>query len=97
MMLDPILTLDERFGTCPPNATSAAACNPNVPLLTSIMSPNILRFAQNANDGYPNGRRPQDRVSDLLNTLMLQKQVNDGTTTKIPDPSFPFLKPPLQP
>jgi len=97
MMLDTILTLDKRFGTCPADATSASSCNPNVPLLTAVLSPNILRFAQNANDGYPNGRRPQDRVSDLLITLLLQLQINDGTTTKTPDPGFPFLKPPLQP
>ena len=96
VILSQILTLDKRFGTCPQNATSAASCNPNVPLLASVAVPDVLRFASNANDGYPNGRRPQDRTTDLLLTLILQKQINDGTTTKTPCPGFPFLRPPLQ-
>jgi len=96
VILNQILTLDKRFGTCPQNATSAASCNPNVPLLASVAVPDVLRFASNANDGYPNGRRPQDRTTDLLLTLILQKQINDGTTTKTPCPGFPFLRPPLQ-
>src|SRR5205807_2602412 len=41
MMLDTILTLDKKFGTCPQDATSASSCNPNVPFLTSVLSPNI--------------------------------------------------------
>ena len=96
IILDQILTLDKKFGTCPPSTISAASCNLNVPLLMSIAVPDILRFASNANDGYPNGRRPQDRTTDLLMTLILQVQVNDGTTTKTPCPGFPFLRPPLQ-
>lgn len=71
-------------------------CSPNVPLLASLLAPDILRFASNANDGYPNGRRPQDRTTDLLITLILQLPVNDGTTTKTPCSGFPFLRPPLQ-
>jgi len=92
-----ILTLDQRFGTCPASATTAGECNPNTPLLEALLVPNILRFASNANDGYPNGRRPQDRVADLLTSLILQVPgFTDGTTTKASCPAFPFLRPPLQ-
>jgi len=97
VILDEILALDKKFGTCPPSATNAADCNPNVPLLASILVPDILRFASNANDGYPNGRRPQDRTSDLLISLILNVPgFTDGTTTKTPCLGFPFLRPPLQ-
>src|SRR5262249_4081901 len=43
IILNQILALDQKFGTCPPGATSAAACNPNVPLLASVAVPDILR------------------------------------------------------
>ena len=98
VMLDRILALDVKFGTCQGGNTSApAACNPNVPLLSSILIPDILRFASDANDGYPNGRRPTDRTTDLLLSLILNVPgFTDGTSTKTGCPGFPFLRPPLQ-
>jgi len=97
VILDQILTLDKKFGTCPPTATSAAACNPNVPLLASVAVPDILRFASNAADGYPNGRQPADRTTDILISLILQLPgFTDGTSAKTYCLEFPFLGPPLQ-
>lgn len=108
-ILKQIINLDAKFKTCQNGNTTGAsacgstplpqcatACNPNVPLLASVAVPDVLRFASNAPDQYPNGRRPQDRTTDLLLTLILQQPVNDGTKTKDPCPGFPFLKPPLQ-
>jgi Domain of unknown function (DUF4331) len=93
-----IVALDKKFGTCAdPNATTAAGCNPNAAFLESVVVPNILRFAMDAFDGYPNGRLPSDRVTDLLTTLILRlTNFTDGTTTKTYCPGFPFLRPPLQ-
>ncbi len=97
VILDQILALDKKFGTCPPTATSAASCNPNVPLLASVAVPDILRFASNVTDGYPNGRQPSDRTTDLLISLILQiPGFTDGTATKTYCTVFPFLGPPLQ-
>jgi len=106
-ILQQILTLDKNFGTCPQTATSAASCNPNVPLLASVAVPDILRFASNLPDGYPNGRQLFDRTTDTLISLILQiPGFTDGTSAKhycLPstdfpgDPTaFPFLAPPLQ-
>jgi hypothetical protein len=97
VILNQILTLDKKFGTCPASATSAASCNPNVPLLASVAVPDILRFTSDAPDGYPNGRRPADRTTDLLIQLILNlPSFTDGTPTKTACPAFPFLRPPLQ-
>ncbi len=96
-ILAQILTLDKKFGTCPATAASAAACNPNVPLLASVAVPDILRFASNLPDGYPNGRRLADRTTDLLISLILQLPgFTDGTSTKTYCSVFPFVGPPLQ-
>jgi len=81
VILDQILTLDKKFGTCPPTATSAAACNPNVPLLASVAVPDILRFASNAADGYPNGRQPADRTTDqVIDALRLYLEAEKAKT-----------------
>jgi Domain of unknown function (DUF4331) len=97
LILTQILTLDKKFGTCPANATSAASCNPNVPLLASVAVPDILRFASNVADGFPNGRRPADRTTDVLISLIVQLPgFTDGTATKTYCSAFPFLGPPLQ-
>jgi Domain of unknown function (DUF4331) len=101
IILKQILTLDQKFGSCPPTATSATSCNPNVALLASLAVPDILRFANNVPDGYPNGRRPEDRTTDLLLGLIVNPPESpgvftDGTSTKFPCSVFPFLRPPLQ-
>ena len=96
-ILSQILTLDQKFGTCPPSATSAASCNPNVPLLASVAVPDILRFASNAPDGYPNGRQLADRTTDILISLIVQLPgFTDGTSAKTYCSVFPFVGPPLQ-
>jgi hypothetical protein len=96
-ILNQILALDKAFGTCPATATSAAACNPNVPLLASVAVPDLLRFASNIADGYPNGRQLADRVTDVLISLILQiPSFTDGTATKTYCSAFPFVGPPLQ-
>lgn len=98
VILNQILTLDKAFGTCPSTATSAAACNPNVPLLASVAVPDTLKFAVNQHDGFPNGRQLQDRTTDLLISLILQLPgFTDGTAAKTYCSVFPFLGPPLQP
>ena len=98
VILNQILTLDKKFGTCQMgNTSSAAACNPNVPLLASVAVPDVLRFTTDAPDGYPNGRLPSDRTTDLLIQLILNlSSFTDGTPQKTYCPSFPFLRPPLQ-
>jgi Domain of unknown function (DUF4331) len=97
VILKQILTLDQKFGTCPPTATSAASCNPNVPLLASVAVPDVLRFASNVPDGFPNGRQPADRTTDILISLILQiPGFTDGTAVKTYCSVFPFLGPPLQ-
>jgi len=97
VILNQILALDKTFGTCPATATSATACNPNVPLLASVAVPDVLRFASNLGDGFPNGRRPADRTTDVLISLILQiPNFTDGTATKTYCSVFPFLGPPLQ-
>jgi hypothetical protein len=96
-ILSQILTLDKKFGTCPATATSAASCNPNVPLLASVAVPDILRFASNAPDGYPNGRQLADRTTDILISLIVQLPgFTDGTSAKTYCSVFPFVGPPLQ-
>ena len=97
VILNQILTLDKKFGTCPPTATSAASCNPNVPLLASVAVPDVLRFASNVPDGYPNGRQLADRTTDILISLILQLPgFTDGTAAKTYCSVFPFVGPPLQ-
>jgi hypothetical protein len=97
VILNQILTLDKKFGTCPPTATSAASCNPNVPLLASLAVPDVLRFASNVPDGYPNGRQLADRTTDILISLILQLPgFTDGTAAKTYCSVFPFVGPPLQ-
>ena len=97
VILNQILTLDKKFGTCPSTATSAAACNPNVPLLASVAVPDVLRFASNAPDGYPNGRQLADRTTDILISLILQLPgFTEGTSAKTYCSVFPFVGPPLQ-
>jgi len=96
-ILDQILALDKKFGTCPQNATSAASCNPNVPFLASVAVPDTLKFAFNLPDGYPNGRQLADRTTDTLISLILQiPGFTDGTATKTACPTFPYLQPPVQ-
>jgi Domain of unknown function (DUF4331) len=97
VILDQILTLDKAFGTCPSTATSAASCNPNVPLLASVAVPDTLKFALNLPDGFPNGRQLGDRTTDLLINLILQlPNFTDGTAAKTYCTAFPFAGPPLQ-
>ncbi|MBV8294308.1 MAG: DUF4331 family protein [Mycobacterium sp.] len=98
VILNQILTLDKLFGTCPPTATSAVSCNPNVPLLASVAVPDTLKFALNLPDGFPNGRQLGDRVTDLLLRLIVQlpQDFTDGTLVKTYCPEFPFAGPPLQ-
>jgi len=62
-----------------------------------VAVPDVLRFTTDAPDGYPNGRLPSDRTTDLLIKLILNlASFTDGTATKTYCPSFPFLRPPLQ-
>ena len=97
IILGRLLALDQQFGTCPTSATSAAACNPNARLLTSILVPDTLKFAANVPDGYPNGRQLADRVTDVLISLFLQVPgFTDGTSSKTYCSQFPFLGPPIQ-
>jgi hypothetical protein len=96
VILAQILNLDAKFGTCKNGNTTGAAgcgstpllqcavaCNPNVPQLAAVAVPDVLRFASNAPDGYPNGRQLFDRTTDLLISLILQiPNFTDGTDVK---------------
>jgi len=82
-ILGQIVDLDHKFQTCPAAVTDAFVCNPNTPLLASLAVPDVLRFASNAPDGYPNGRRLFDRTTDALISLILQiPNFTDGTDVK---------------
>jgi hypothetical protein len=66
-------------------------------VLAALAVPDILRFASNQPDGYPNGLQPQDRTTDLLIKLILNlSSFTDGTSVKTYCTQFPFLGPPLQ-
>jgi hypothetical protein len=66
-------------------------------LLASVAVPDVLRFASKVPDGYPNGRQPADRTTDILISLILQiSGFTDGTSAKTYCSVFPFLGPPLQ-
>ena len=90
--------------TLPACLAAATACNPNLPLLASLAIPDVLRFASNVLDGYPNGRRLADHTTDLLIQLIVQTDrlnppispFTDGTQPKESCPNFPFLGSPLQ-
>jgi hypothetical protein len=98
VILDQILNLDKKFGTCQNgNTTSAAACNPNVPFLASVAVPDTLKFSYDELEGYPNGRQLADRTTDVLISLILQiPGFTDGTAVKTYCSVFPFLGPPIQ-
>jgi hypothetical protein len=96
MFLNQVDALNAAF--CLGLGTACQTPNPNKPLLRSIMVPDTLRFASSLSDGYPNGRRLQDPVTDLLTSLILQiPGFTDGTRgDKSFCPGFPYLAPPLQ-
>jgi len=98
-----ILTVDKKFGTCPATETNVFNCNPNVGALAAVAVPDVLRFARNAADQYPNGRVPSDPTTNLLISLIVQTNklgVTNFTDGTMPKPYcvgvFPYLKPPLQ-
>lgn len=96
MFLNQVDAIDAAF--CSRLATACQTPNPNKSLLQTLMVPDTLKFATGVLDGYPNGRRPEDHVTDLLIQLILQiPGFTDGTTgDKSFCPDFPFLAPPLQ-
>jgi hypothetical protein len=96
VIVNQINSLDAKF--CPLHPADCKNPNPNIPLLASVAVPDVLRFASNAPDGYPNGRRPADRTTDILIGLILQAPgFTDRTAVKTYCSQFPFLGPPLQP
>jgi hypothetical protein len=95
VILNQIASLDAKF--CPLHPLDCKNPNPNIPLLASVAVPDILRFASNAPDGYPNGRQLADRTTDILISLILQLPgFTDGTSAKTYCSGFPFVGPPLQ-
>jgi hypothetical protein len=100
-IVNQIKTLDQKF--CPNLPPACTTPNPFIPLLASVAVPDVLRFASNLPDGYPNGRQLTDPTTDILISLILQvvdgagnPAFTDGTQPKPTCPSFPFLNPPLQ-
>lgn len=74
----------------------------NVAILASVALPDTLKFNVNQPDGFPNGRRLQDRPTDLeLQLVTGITNVTDGTAAlqaaKVFLPAFPYLGPPCQP
>jgi Domain of unknown function (DUF4331) len=97
VMADWIVALDRKFGTCRPGTAAPESCNPNLPFIQSLVIPETLKFAENLPDGYPNGRAPTDRATDILISLILQLPgFTDGTSAKPLCTAFPYLHPPLQ-
>ena len=95
VILDQIASLDAKF--CPLHPMDCKTPNPNIPLLASVAVPDVLRFASQQPDGYPNGRQLADRTTDILISLILQLPgFSDGTNVKTYCSLFPFLGPPLQ-
>lgn len=85
----PIVASLNAFGTSPAN----------IQTLASVALPDTLKvnFAQPA--GFPNGRRPQDDVIDVLLELILNGPVPDGVDAndRAFSPTFPYLADPHQP
>jgi hypothetical protein len=66
-------------------------------LAASVAVPDVLEFTSDAPDGYPNGRLPSDRTTDLpIQLIPNLPSFTDGTQTKTYCPTFLFLRPPLQ-
>jgi Domain of unknown function (DUF4331) len=84
-----ILNTLKNFGTSPANTA----------ILASVAVPDTLKFDTRQPDGYPNGRVLQDRVIDILLTLILNSPTTDGTAAEQGNrpygSKFPFLEPPL--
>jgi hypothetical protein len=94
-----ILQTLKKFGT--------SAVNTNI--LASVAVPDTLKFDLSQPDGFPNGRRLQDRVIDILLALILNLDLNN-LYTNFPEgvdrtrskqaaknylSTFPFAGPPL--
>ncbi|MBV8779605.1 MAG: DUF4331 family protein [Alphaproteobacteria bacterium] len=68
-----------------------------VSLLASVAVPDTLKFDTSQPDGYPNGRRLADRVTDLLISLIVNiPGFTGGNAVKTYLAAFPFAGPPLQ-
>lgn len=83
-----ILQTLAHFGT---NAANTAT-------LASVAVPDTLKFDVTKPDGFPNGRKLDDRVIDTLLTLILNQPTSDGTPgNDVPLlQDFPYLAPPHQ-
>jgi len=73
----------------------------NVAILAAVALPDTLKFNVSQPDGFPNGRRLQDRPVDLeLQLITGNPAVTDGTaalqTAKVYLSTFPYLGPPCQ-
>jgi len=73
----------------------------NVQILASVAVPDTLKFDVTKPDGFPNGRRLQDRVIDTeLQLITGNPAVTDGTAAKqaakVYLSTFPYLGPPCQ-
>lgn len=79
----------KNFGT---NATTMAT-------LLSIVVPDTLKLDTTKPDGFPNGRRLQDRPVDFTLSLILNTPTTDGTgpeqAARHYGTTFPYLEPPL--
>jgi hypothetical protein len=74
----------------------------NVAILASVALPDTLKFNVSQPDGFPNGRRIQDRPTDIeLQLVTGNSAVTDGTAAlqaaKVYLSTFPYLGPPCQP
>jgi hypothetical protein len=95
VILNQIAALDAKF--CPLHPMDCKTPNPNIAILASVAVPDVLRFASQQPDGYPNGRQLTDRTTDILISLILEiPGFTDGTSVKTYCSMFPFLGPPLQ-
>ena len=70
----------------------------NTAILASVAVPDTLKFDVTKPDGFPNGRKLDDRVIDIILSLVLNKPTTDGTPgNDVPFlTDFPYLAPPHQ-
>lgn len=73
----------------------------NIPILAAVALPDTLKMNLNQPDGYPNGRRLQDRPVDLeLQLVTGNPNITDGAAAlqaaKVYLSTFPYLGPPCQ-
>jgi hypothetical protein len=85
---------DEALATLRAFATP----RPNVEVLASVALPDTLKYNFNGDQGFPNGRQPQDDVIDVLLSLVVGRPASDDVDSNDRPflNRFPYFAPPHQ-